>query len=168
MSTISGQHRVRTVASHIPFRVESYNYMFLFRAVKKTINQYIKQKYPRELYPNSRRVLSKYIFGQQTVIFNDFLVFASELINARGGVIDPQRGSLFIIGFTLWYGFGLRFPKHLKRKTFQHIRCISFLNVATNACNVIIRTYGSEHSTNSEVTIAIMEKLKKIFSYSIV
>lgn len=72
------------------------------------------------------------------------------------------------ISFTLWFGYGWKFPKRLTRTEFRHQRCIPFIDVALTACNNMIHLVETNWDTTGKIIKYYMRKIIYILSYEII
>lgn len=159
--------RVRTTKNSERISFEKYNYMYIFRGVRESIRYFLKEIFPRDLYPRDRTIRGQYLYNWRYGIMNRFLTYTrpSSAGLSQGNQIFVE--ALFHIGFTLWFGFGWKFPKRLTRSKFQHKLCTPFIDVARTACDNIM--YLTQTQQRSYMVVRyFVRKIINIFSYEMI
>ena len=159
---------VRTVKNHVGFSPEKYNYMCIFRGVRITIRKFIKLIFPSELYPRDRTIREQYLYNWRYNIFDRFENYISIYFIGLSDAENACMKPICKIGFTLWFGFGWRFPKHLTRSKFRHQLCAPFIDIARTACDNMLYLTDTEHRNNEKIIKYYMHKIIYILSYEIV
>lgn len=159
--------RVRTVKNKEKFDPSKSDYIHIFKGVKTIIRMFLKTIFPSDLYPRDMNIRGRYLYNWRYEILDRYMEYSKASFVGLSGSGQIFAKALSQIGFTLWFGYGWRFPKHLTRSKFQHKLCVPFIDVARTACDNVM--YLTQSQQRSYTTIRyFMRKIIYILSYEVV
>ena len=166
--------RVRTIRKlSLHHQYEKYNYLCIFKSVKRNIRNFINKIFNPELYPHLQNNIPETLLTWKNSIFEKYMHYIEDIQFDR--VTNNFDENIFqtmvfekainIIGFTIWYGYKLKFPKKLTKQKFSKTQCSKFLETSQFFCNHLFETLRVvPNFRNQKYILFILYKLNRIFN----
>jgi hypothetical protein len=140
-------HVKRVIKNH-NINLRKYNYMMLFKGVKRSIKSFMYFIFPSELYPRDMMIRRQYLYRWRHSILSKYILFLTMPFNGevRIGIMDK-----YIVGFIIWFGCGFKFPKKISRSKFQHSSCIQFIDVGIACCSTLLLLSRDDNSDRGKI-----------------